>query len=112
MTVKLLFDHNLSQRLSARLQDLFPGSLHIREVLARRTPDESIWFYAKDNEFVVVSKDSDYRDLSIRLGYPPKVILIRNGNSPVAVVESLLRDNYDEIIAFEQDPAHGIIELG
>ena len=110
--MKLLFDHNLSQRLSARLQDLFPGSLHIREVLARRTPDEGIWFYAKDNEFVVVSKDSDYRDLSIRLGYPPKLIWIRTGNSPNAIVETLLRDHYDDIMALDQDPAPGIIELG
>ena len=110
--MKLLFDHNLSQRLSARLHDLFPGSLHIREMLARRTPDESIWFYAKDNEFVVVSKDSDYRDLSIRLGYPPKLIWIRTGNSPNAIVETLLRDLCDEIVAFEQDPARGIIKLG
>ena len=49
-----------------------------------------------------VSKDSN----------PPKVILIRIGDTPVAMVESLLRDNYDTIMAFEQDPARGIIELG
>ena len=110
--MKLLFDHNLSRKLSVRLYDLFPDSLHISEVLALRTPDESIWFYARDNDFVVVTKDSDYRDLSNRLGYPPKVILIRTGNSPNAVVESLIRDHYDEIMAFEQDLARGIIELG
>ena len=109
--MKLLFDNNLSQRFSGELQDLFPGSLHIREVLVRRTPDESIWFYAKENDFVVVSKDSDYRDLSSRLGYPPKLILIRTGNSPNAIVESLLRDHYSEIMAFEQDPDRAILEL-
>ena len=94
------------------MQDLFPGSLHIREVLARRTPDESIWLYAKSNDFVVTSKDSDYRGLSNRLGYPPKLVWIRTGNTPNAVVESLRRDHYDEIMAFEQDPDLGIIELG
>lgn len=109
--MKLLFDHNLSWRLIGRLQDFFPGSLHISEVLARRTPDESIWFYARDNDFVVVSKDSDYRDLRNRFGYPPKVIWIRTGNTSNAVVEALLRDNYDLILAFEQDPARGIIEF-
>ena len=109
--MKLLFDNNLSQRLSGELQDLFPGSLHIREVLVRRTPDESIWFYAKDNDFVVVSKDSDYRDLSSRLGYPPKLIWIRTGNSPNTIVESLLRDHFDEIMAFEQDSDRAIMEL-
>ena len=110
--MKLLFDHNLSRKLSGRLQDLFPGSLHTRDVLTRRTPDESIWFYARDNDFVVVTKDADFRDLSERLGHPPKVILIRTGNTPNAVVESLLRNHYAEVMAFEQDPARGIIELG
>ena len=110
--MKLIFDQNLSKRLSVRLQDLFPGSIHIRDVLARRTPDESIWFYTRDNDFEVVTKDADFRDLSERLGHPPKVILMRTGNTPDAVVEALFRDNYDEILAFEQDLARGVIELG
>ena len=110
--MKLLFDQNLSRKLSGRVQDIFPGSLHMSEVLARRTPDESIWIYARDNDFVVVTKDSDYPDLSSRLGYPPKLIWIRSGNTPNAVVEALLRDRHDELLAFEYDPARGIIELG
>ena len=109
--MKLLLDNNLSRKLSGRLQDSFPGSLHLRDALARRTPDESIWSYARENDFVVVTKDADFRDLSERLGHPPKVILIRTGNTPDAVVEALLRDHYDEILAFEQDPDRGFIEL-
>ena len=77
-----------------------------------RATDESVWFYARNNEFVVVTKDSDYRRLSFERGHPPKVIWIRSGNSPADSVESLLRDNYDRILAFEQGPNRGIIELG
>jgi len=29
--MKLLFDENLSFKLRARLQDIFPGSQHVRE---------------------------------------------------------------------------------
>ena len=110
--MKLLVDQNLSPELSARLQDLFPGSLHIRDVLTRRTKDPRIWSYARENGFVIATKDSDYRRLSRERSYPPKVIWIRTGNTSTAVVESLLRDHYDEILAFEQDPDRGIIELG
>ena len=109
--MKLLVDHNLSPEISERLQDLFPGSLHISEVLAREAKDTSIWSYARENGFVIVTKDSDYRRLSRERGYPPIVIWIRTGNTPTAVVESLLRDHYDEILAFEQNPARGIIEF-
>ncbi len=34
--MKFLVDQNLSDKLSVRLQDQFPGSLHISEVLPRR----------------------------------------------------------------------------
>ena len=109
--MKLIFDQNLSRRLSSRLQDRFPGSLHIREAQTRRATDNSICIHARDNGFVVVTKDSDYRRLSFERGHPPKVILILIGNSRVTEVESLLRDHYEEILALEQDPARGIIEL-
>ena len=110
--MKLLVDQNLSPKLSVRLQDQFPGSLHIRDVLTRRTKDTSIGSYARDNGFVIITKDTDFRRLNRERGHPPKVIWIRNGEASTAVVASLLRDHYDEILAFEQDPARGIIELG
>ena len=109
--MKLLVDNNLSRKLSGRLQDLFPGSLHIPEVLTRRTPDESIWLYARDNGFVIVTKDTDFRRLSNERGHPPKVIWIRDGDASTAVVEALLRNNCAEITAFVQDPYSGIMEL-
>ena len=109
--MKLLVDQNLSDRLSSRMQDQFPGSLHIREVLTRRARDTSIWSYAGDNGFVIVTKDTDYLRLSNERGHPPKVIWIRSGDASTAMVESLLRDNYDEIEAFDLDPIRGILEL-
>ena len=110
--MKLLVDQNLSDKLSVRLQDQFPGSLHSSEVLPRRDKDTIIWSYAEENSFVIVTKDSDFRRLSRERGHPPKVIWIRSGNTPNAVVEALLRDHHDELLAFEHDPARGIIELG
>ena len=79
--MKLLVDQNLSDRLSSRMQDQFPGSLHIREVLTRRARDTSIWSYAGDNGFVIVTKDTDYLRLSNERGHPPKVIWIRSGDA-------------------------------
>ena len=109
--MKLIFDQNLSPALSERLQTHYPDSTHVQKALWRSAPDDSIWFHAREHGFVVVTKDRDYLELSRERGHPPKVILIRTGNSPNAVVESLLRDHYDEILAFEQDPARGIIQF-
>ena len=37
--MKLLFDENLSPKLSNRLSDLFPNSLHVRDVGMKATTD-------------------------------------------------------------------------
>jgi Domain of unknown function (DUF5615) len=47
--MKLLFDENLSPKLPNRLSDLFPNSLHVRDVGMKATIDPIVWDYAKDN---------------------------------------------------------------
>ncbi len=63
--MKLLFDENLSPKLSTRLSDLFPDSLHVRDVVMKATIDPIVWNYAKDNDFMIVSKDADMHDLNL-----------------------------------------------
>lgn len=109
--MSLLIDENLSPQLVRLLQDIFPGSLHIETAGLLSTEDDDIWEYARNRSLIVLTKDSDYRQLSLDHGHPPKVILIRIGNCRVREVKSLIRDHYDEIMALEQDPDRGIIEL-
>ena len=109
--MNLLIDENLSPSLVRLLQDIFPGSLHIETAGLLSTEDDDIWDYAQRRNLIVMTKDADYRRLSLERGHPPKVILIRIGNCRVREVEALLRNHYDEILALEQDPARGIIEL-
>jgi predicted nuclease of predicted toxin-antitoxin system len=80
--MKLLFDENLSPKLPNRLSDLFPNSLHVRDVGMKATIDPIVWDYAKDNNLMIVSKDADMHDLSLVFGSPPKVIWLRLGNCP------------------------------
>jgi predicted nuclease of predicted toxin-antitoxin system len=47
--MKLLFDENLSPKLPNRLSDLFPNSLHVRDVGMKAMIDPIVWDYAKDN---------------------------------------------------------------
>ncbi len=42
---------------------------------------------------MIVSKDSDFYERSIKLGAPPKVIWLRLGNCTTAAVEMLLRNS-------------------
>ena len=78
--MRLLFDQNLSPRLKEALEDIYPGSLHVKDVGLESADDVTVWTYASERGLTIASKDSDFRQLSFAFGHPPKVIWIRCGN--------------------------------
>ncbi len=109
--MKLLFDENLSPKLPFRLADLFPNSLHVRDAGMKSTVDPIVWDYAKSNDLMIVSKDSDMHDLSLVFGSPPKVIWIRLGNCSTLQIENLLRRDFAAIALFYQDKYLSLLAL-
>jgi predicted nuclease of predicted toxin-antitoxin system len=101
--MKLLFDQNLSFRLCSLLADLFPDSTQVRLIGLDRGTDIDIWQHGKRHGFSIVTQDADYADMSALYGAPPKVIWLRCGNQPTAVMERLLRGRAVEINALESD---------
>jgi predicted nuclease of predicted toxin-antitoxin system len=109
--VKLLFDQNLSHKLARRLADLFPDSVHVREVGLKAAGDPLIWEYAKNNDLMIVSKDSDFHQRSFLYGYPPKIVWVRLGNCSTADVELVLRNNFEAIRDFYEDESAAFLSL-
>ena len=109
--MRLLFDENLSPKLPNRLSDLFPNSLHVRDVDMKATIDPIVWDFAKENNLIIVSKDADMHDLSLVLGNPPKVIWLRLGNCSTRQVENVLRRNFDAIKLFHKDDSLSLLAL-
>ncbi len=101
--MKLLFDENLSHKLVRLLADLFPGSVHVRQVGLKAADDLLVWEYAKNNDLTIVSKDSDMHQRSLLFGQPPKVVWIRLGNCSTSDVEELLRRDFAAIETFCED---------
>ena len=110
--MSLLIDENLSPSLPRALQDIFPGSLHVFDIDLEATGDDIIWAYALENRFAIVTKDKDYYQLSLERGYPPKVLLIRTGNTPAAVVVALIRSSENDIRRFLRDEETALLSLG
>lgn len=109
--MRLLFDQNLSPSLPQKLHDLFPGSIHVREVGLQEAADPVVWNYAQEHGFVIVSKDSDFQQRSLLLGAPPKFVWLRLGNCSVAESADLLRKHSVSIHTFGLDPAESHLML-
>jgi len=108
---RLLFDQNLSHRLVDRLADVFPESVHVRDVGLAAAADAVVWEYAKAHQLLITSKDSDFHQRSFVLGAPPKVIWIRRGNCATQDIERILRSYQDTIRTFHADEAATFLTL-
>ena len=109
--MKLLFDQNLSPRLVGRLADLFPDSAHVFPLGLYNVEDGKVWDHARDNGFIMVSKDADFSELSLLYGHPPKLIWLRTGNCTTSQIEELLRSNFLAIAQMNRDPTTGVLSL-
>jgi predicted nuclease of predicted toxin-antitoxin system len=109
--VRLLLDENLSPRLIPRLLSLFAGLTHVRDVGLRQAADKTIWDWARANNYSVITTDSDFVEMSKRLGWPPKVIHIEQCDFPFRVIEDLLRRNALRISEFDKDIGAGLLAL-
>lgn len=110
--MKLLIDENLSHSLVYILRDLFPQSVHVRDLGLKGAPDTAIWTYARERNLIILTKDEDYRRLSENFSHPPKVLWISLGNCSTAVVGELVQRLHEDITSFVDDDGRGFLALG
>lgn len=109
--MKLLLDQNLSFRLLEKLEAAYPGSTQVKLVNLDQADDLTVWRYAADNGFAIVTKDSDFHEFSLVYRNPPKVIWLKCGNRPKWYVLGVLVRNRDRIEAFLQDGDSSCLEI-
>ena len=90
----------ISPELARLLNDIFPDSHHVEDFGDLTAEDIDIWNFAVTRTILcIVTKDSDFNELNQRFSGGPKVVWIRRGNCPTAVIEYILRSHEKEIIA-------------
>src|SRR5882672_10419750 len=98
--MKLLLDENLSYRVVKAVQQFFPDSIHVTDPLLKNREDSDILYFARDNQFTIVTFDEDFYDLQLIKGFPPKVIWLRFGNSSNLKIVNKLLENKEAIFSF------------
>ena len=109
--MKLLLDENLSRRLVPLLLTVYPQTSQIALLKLEMASDREIWEYAKSNDFIIVTRDSDFHELGILYGAPPKVIWLKTGNQSKASTLRCLLDHKEQIYTALFQDSKNCIEI-
>lgn len=109
--MKLLFDQNISHRILKLLPMHFEGSTSVKSVGLVNASDREIWSFAKKNNYIIVSQDSDFNDLNSLYGFPPKIIWIRAGNLKTSAILEILLNHVDALHQFGVDQTYGCFQI-
>lgn len=96
---KYLIDANLPYYFSLWHNDNYE---HVID-LDPEMKDSEIWEYAKNHNFTIVTKDTDFSNLVLLNNPPPKVIHIKFGNMKMNVFHNAISGIWDEVLEMSQD---------
>ena len=109
--MKLLFGQNLPPRLVRALEDVFPGSAHVAMVELDRASDLVVGAYARDNGFLVVTKDADFAELALSGDPTLEVFRLRLGNCTTSELERALATSREAVLQLGNDPDARMLSL-
>lgn len=79
--MKLLIDNQLPVALARYLESNGMESVHVQDVGLDFADDKSIWQYALERNFIIITKDEDFQAMANRQrSIPPQVVWVRIGN--------------------------------
>ena len=109
--MKILLDANISYKLCKKLTPIFGECDHV-DLIGLNVPaqDIDIWKYAKDNGYIIITKDDDFMNLLEIKGFPPKIVLLKTGNSSSKALMELLEKIKPMIDELEKNE-YGLLEI-
>ena len=109
----LWLDAQLPPHLAIWIQQTFSiNAIALRDIGLRDATDNEIFFdAAKIANAVLISKDSDFVEIVMRHGTPPKLIWLTCGNVSNAALETLFNAKLREAIQLLEG-GESIVELG
>jgi predicted nuclease of predicted toxin-antitoxin system len=109
--MKLLFDQNISFRIINKIALVYPNSEQVRRLQLENSSDLEIWTFAKNNNYTIITFDSDFFDLTNLYGHPPKIIWLKTGNTSTKEIAQLLINKVDLIKEFVENDEIACLEI-
>lgn len=108
----LWLDAQLPPHLAIWIQQTFSiNAIALRDIGLRDATDNAIFDAAKIANAILISKDSDFVEIVMRHGTPPKLIWLTCGNVSNAALETLFNAKLREAIQLLEG-GESIVELG
>lgn len=88
-----IIDENLPRTIK------FSGAhkfIHVADI-GKQMTDTEIWAFAKENDFIIITKDTDFYNRIILYGAPPRVIWLRLGNVRRKFMEDKIKYIWDTV---------------
>jgi predicted nuclease of predicted toxin-antitoxin system len=70
----------------------------LRDLCLRDAEDSSIFFAARHQGAIVMSKDRDFVDLVLKHGPPPQIIWVTSGNTSNATLQEILAGVWPAVV--------------
>ena len=76
-------------------------SIHVIDFEGGLTyPDDRIWEFAKNNQYIIVTKDRDFVERSFVFGAPPQVVHLDIGNCSNQELFLIFSIHWEELVKF------------
>ena len=95
--MKFVVDAQLPPALAALLCELGQEAVAVRDIGLRESDDGAIWQYALEHGAIIVTKDEDFPERSLRSPSPPSVVWLRIGNCSNRALSAWFRPLWPEI---------------
>ncbi|MBK1875686.1 DUF5615 family PIN-like protein [Pelagicoccus mobilis] len=109
--MRIWIDAHISPGIAAWLSETSDYKVQSLRGLGLRDADDlTIFMRAKEADVIFVTKDSDFVDLVEARGAPPKVILLKTGNTTNRRLREIFASHLDEVVSRFMD-GETIVEI-
>jgi len=110
--MRFLCDVHISYKIANHLKSFGFEAVHVNEILNKsETKDSEICKYADIHNFILITKDSDFRDSYFIKKTPRKLIKINLGNISNEELKRLLSDNIVYFKKLDETKPHFMVEM-
>lgn len=106
-----MLDQNISPKIVKQLEHILPDAKQVRHLGLENASDIEIFEFAKNNDYTIVTFDSDFVDLNVIKGFPPKIIWLKTGNLTTKSISELIHKNIPIIKNFLKSEENEILEI-